>query len=156
MSAAAVLSSSKVVTSFCFRHQRSAAPSYSARLFFSSSPDYATSYETWHNNRLTDYYQSEQRRQHRLVNGDGTHCNRGSANSTSSHAVINLDNHSNDNAHHSHYVSNSPLEGPRTSVLMELSDRVGALHDVLKYLCVQYFSLSLSLSLGLFHFSSFF
>lgn len=29
--------------------------------------------------------------------------------------------------------SGSPVEGPRTSVLMELPDRVGALHDVLKY-----------------------
>jgi len=45
-----------------------------------------------------------------------------------SHAVINMAGSVNDNN-----SNNSPLEGPRTSVLMELNDRVGALHDVLKY-----------------------
>ena len=71
----------------------------------SSSPDYLN-YETWHR----DNYEHQ-------------HLNNGS-------------NHYNHSLGIQHGVSlnqGKVTELPRTSVLMELSDRVGALHDVLKY-----------------------
>jgi hypothetical protein len=76
----------------------------------SSSPDYLN-YETWHR----DNYE---------------HHNHGK--------VLQNGHHLNDNGRYAnHFQGNhlgKPTELPRTSVLMELSDRVGALHDVLKYL----------------------
>ena len=76
----------------------------------SSSPDYLN-YETWHR-------------------GNYEHHGK----------VLHNGHHLNDNGRYAnHFQGNhlgKPTELPRTSVLMELSDRVGALHDVLKYLWV--------------------
>jgi hypothetical protein len=80
---------------------------------FSTSPDYANSYYE------TSSWQHADNNTDSGING-------------SSHAVINLAT-SNKNDTPSPSSSTSPIEGPRTSVLMELPDRVGALHDVLKY-----------------------
>ena len=97
--------------------------------FFSCSPDYATYDTSWQ-----DPQNLQQQNNQQSFNG-GNGINNGNT-----HAVIkNLAGQEFahlDNSHH-HVVNssnkNSPLEGPRTSVLMELPDRVGALHDVLKY-----------------------
>ena len=80
-----------------------ASRSNSKRLF-STSPDYLN-YETWHR----DNYQHT------------------SANSNNE-ALLNGQHDGSTNKQ-----QQSQLEMPRTSVLMELSDNVGALHDVLKY-----------------------
>lgn len=96
--------------------QRSSFPAALTSSSFSSSPDY-TNYETWHDHRFDDHHLDIMKRQQYYVNGGH-----------GSHAVINMAGSVNDNN-----SNNSPLEGPRTSVLMELNDRVGALHDVLKY-----------------------
>ena len=105
----------------------------SCHQFFSSSPDYHATHDT------SSWQQNGAAHQPYFSNNNG-------ASNDSSHAVIKnlaeqefarLDN----NSHHHHHQgvnynnnnNNSPLEGPRTSVLMELTDRVGALHDVLKY-----------------------
>lgn len=109
--------------------QRSFFPAASAGLLTSSSsscwksssPDYIN-YETWHAHRLDDHQTFQQRQQQYVHGGHGSHAvmNNNRINHSNSHPVNLVDN-------------NSPLEGPRTSVLMELNDRVGALHDVLKY-----------------------
>ncbi len=95
--------------------------------FFSSSPDYANTLDnSWHDSHNI---------QQPYLNGGNHHASNGS----DDHLVIkNLAGQEFahlDNSHHgvNYNNNNSPLEGPRTSVLMELDDRVGALHDVLKY-----------------------
>lgn len=93
--------------------------------FFSSSPDYASA---THDHSWQQYPKDIQQP---YLNGGNHHDN------GSDHLVIkNLAGQEFahlDNSHHGVNNNNSPLEGPRTSVLMELPDRVGALHDVLKY-----------------------
>ena len=74
--------------------------------FFSTSPDY-TNYETWHK----DNYEDAEQHNNILDN----------TNLSSSSLLPNQQEALNP-------------EGPRTSVLMELTDRVGALHDVLRFL----------------------
>jgi len=92
--------------------------------FYSSSPDYATYDTSWQD--------PQNLQQQQYFNGGGN-----VNNNSNSHAVIkNLAGQEFahlDNSHHDFVNNNNPLEGPRTSVLMELPDRVGALHDVLKY-----------------------
>eukprot|EP00956_Cyclotella_meneghiniana_P024551 scaffold49424_cov30-Cyclotella_meneghiniana.AAC.4 len=81
-----------------------ASRSNSKRLF-STSPDYLN-YETWHR----DNYQH-------------------TSAAANNEALLNGQHDGNTNKQQ----QQSQLEIPRTSVLMELSDNVGALHDVLKY-----------------------
>ena len=75
--------------------------------FFSTSPDY-TNYETWHR---SNYEDAEHQQQQYDVSTKAA-----SMTATASAA------------------SAFNPEGPRTSVLMELTDSVGALHDVLRFL----------------------
>ena len=79
---------------------------HDASNFFSTSPDY-TNYETWHK----DNYEDAEQHNNILSN----------TNLSSSSLLPNQQEALNP-------------EGPRTSVLMELTDRVGALHDVLRFL----------------------
>ena len=81
---------------------------YAASYFFSTSPDY-TNYETWHK----DNYEDAEQHENILSN----------TNVLSSLSSSLLPNQPEANP-----------DGPRTSVLMELTDRVGALHDVLRFL----------------------
>ena len=86
--------------------------------YFSTSPDY-TNYESWHKNN----YEDESHTTTAMNNA----------------SITNLDILQNNFDENSSSSSNStkfnhPVEGPRTSVLMELTDRVGALHDVLRFL----------------------
>ena len=84
---------------------------YAASYFFSTSPDY-TNYETWHK----DNYEDAEQHENILSNTNVL-----SSSSSSSSSLL----------------PNQPEanpDGPRTSVLMELTDRVGALHDVLRFL----------------------
>ena len=76
--------------------------------FFSTSPDY-TNYETWHRSNYEDA-------EHQQQQYDVSTKNAASMTATASAA------------------SAFNPEGPRTSVLMELTDSVGALHDVLRFL----------------------
>ena len=78
-----------------------------ARAGLSTSPDYHT-YETWHHNS------------YETIDGP--------VNGLSSIRPIGQ-NFTDENP-----TMQQLAEDPRTSVLMELTDRVGALHDVLKYL----------------------
>ena len=84
---------------------------------FSTSPDY-TNYESWHKNN----YEGQ------------------SHTTTAMNTTLNLDilqNNLDENSSNNSTTAakfNHPVEGPRTSVLMELTDRVGALHDVLRFL----------------------
>ena len=79
---------------------------HDASNFFSTSPDY-TNYETWHK----DNYEDAEQHNNILSN----------TNVSSSSLLPNQQEALNP-------------DGPRTSVLMELTDRVGALHDVLRFL----------------------
>ena len=78
----------------------------SCKLLLSTSPDYLN-YETWHR----DNYQH-------------------AAASNNAREMLNGQHHDGNVMKHQQH---NQLEIPRTSVLMELSDNVGALHDVLKY-----------------------
>ena len=78
-----------------------------ASYFFSTSPDY-TNYETWHK----DNYEDAEQHNNILSN---TSLSSSSSLLPNQQEALNPD-------------------GPRTSVLMELTDRVGALHDVLRFL----------------------
>ena len=75
-----------------------------SKRLFSTSPDYLN-YETWHRD---NYQHASANNNEALLNGQ--------------HDVST-----------NKKQQQSQLEMPRTSVLMELSDNVGALHDVLKY-----------------------
>ena len=77
--------------------------------FFSTSPDY-TNYETWHR---SNYEDAEHQQQQYDVSTKAASMTASSAASAA--------------------LAFNP-EGPRTSVLMELTDSVGALHDVLRFL----------------------
>lgn len=79
---------------------------HDASYFFSTSPDY-TNYETWHKDNYEDAEQ---------------HNN-----------ILNNTNVSSSSLLPNQQEALNP-DGPRTSVLMELTDRVGALHDVLRFL----------------------
>ena len=79
---------------------------HDASNFFSTSPDY-TNYETWHKDNFEDAEQ---------------HNN-----------ILNNTNVSSSSLLPNQQEALNP-DGPRTSVLMELTDRVGALHDVLRFL----------------------
>lgn len=79
---------------------------HDASNFFSTSPDY-TNYETWHKDNYEDAEQ---------------HNN-----------ILNNTNVSSSSLLPNQQEALNP-DGPRTSVLMELTDRVGALHDVLRFL----------------------
>jgi len=86
-------------------------------VLLSTSPDY-TNYESWHKNNYEDHE---------------------SHTTTAMNNTPNLDilqNNFDENCSNSTTTTkfNHPVEGPRTSVLMELTDRVGALHDVLRFL----------------------
>ena len=106
----------------------------SCHQFFSSSPDYHATHDTssWQQNGAAHqpYFnniEASNDSTHAVIkNLAGQEFARLDNNSHHHHGSVNLNYNSNHN-------SNSPLEGPRTSVLMELTDRVGALHDVLKY-----------------------
>ena len=80
---------------------------HDASNFFSTSPDY-TNYETWHK----DNYEDAEQHNNIL---DNTNLSSSSSLLPNQQEALNP-------------------EGPRTSVLMELTDRVGALHDVLRFL----------------------
>ena len=79
----------------------------SCKLLLSTSPDYLN-YETWHR----DNYQHA---------------------AASNNARETLNGRHHDGNVMKQQQQHNQLEIPRTSVLMELSDNVGALHDVLKY-----------------------
>jgi hypothetical protein len=85
-------------------------------LYFSTSPDY-TNYESWHKNNYEDE----------------SHTTTAMNNTNLDILQNNLDENSRSSST-SAAKFNHPVEGPRTSVLMELTDRVGALHDVLRFL----------------------
>jgi hypothetical protein len=96
--------------------------------FMSTSPDYVN-YETWHRKNYEDGIRS------------GLHVTNGEHhsqewNSKGKHGANFNIPHNSTNAleWNSGTQSSNVADLPRTSVLMELSDRVGALHDVLKYL----------------------
>jgi len=95
---------------------------------FSTSPDYLN-YETWHRNNYEDALRTSSTHHYDKVIT-------GSVNDNSRWQDISVSTvkswHANATAN-SNYNNKALLELPRTSVLMELSDRVGALHDVLKY-----------------------
>ena len=86
-------------------------------LYFSTSPDY-TNYESWHKNNYED---------------ESHHTTTAMNNTNLDILQNNLDENSRSSST-SAAKFNHPVEGPRTSVLMELTDRVGALHDVLRFL----------------------
>lgn len=95
---------------------------------FSSSPD-NLNYERWHRNDNEDAPRTYSTHQYdKVFSGSindsktlqDTSVSTGKSWHANATAKSNVDN-------------NALLELPRTSVLMELSDRVGALHDVLKY-----------------------
>jgi hypothetical protein len=89
----------------------------------SASPDY-TNYETWHRNNYEDP-------PHQRLHYHHDEANTSHVNGSHRHQLHGLHNHLNARS----TIVNAPSHDglPRTSVLMELSDRVGALHDVLKY-----------------------
>ena len=118
--------------------------------FFSTSPDY-TNYETWHR---TNYEDAEHQHNalsthhppchppHKnnihLIRPGGGGLDDANNNIHSINGWPTLEHHhhrtaDNENTEHHPWL---PLgtELPRTSVLMELTDRVGALHDVLRFL----------------------
>lgn len=80
----------------------------SCKLLLSTSPDYLN-YETWHRDNYQHAAASNNDRE--MLNGQ----------------------HHDGNVMKQQQQKHNQLEIPRTSVLMELSDNVGALHDVLKY-----------------------
>ena len=85
-------------------------------VLFSTSPDY-TNYESWHKNNYEDE----------------SHTTTTAMNNTNLDILQNnLDENSSNSTTAAKF--NHPVEGSRTSVLMELTDRVGALHDVLRFL----------------------
>jgi len=87
-------------------------------VLLSTSPDY-TNYESWHKKN----YEDESHTATTAMNASITNLQNNfiqDENSSSSSTTAAKFNH--------------PVEGPRTSVLMELTDRVGALHDVLRFL----------------------
>ena len=94
----------------------------------STSPDYLN-YETWHRNNYEDALRTPSTHHYDKVITGSVNDNRRWRDTSvstvnSSHADATAKSNSDNKA---------LLELPRTSVLMELSDRVGALHDVLKY-----------------------
>ena len=87
-------------------------------VLFSTSPDY-TNYESWHKNNYEDE----------------SHTTTAMNNISSTNLDILQNNFDENSSSSSNSIKfNHPVEGPRTSVLMELTDRVGALHDVLRFL----------------------
>lgn len=85
-------------------------------VLLSTSPDY-TNYESWHKNNYED--ESHNNTTTNNTNLDILQNNFQDENSSNSTTAAKF---------------NHPVEGPRTSVLMELTDSVGALHDVLRFL----------------------
>ena len=84
-------------------------------VLLSTSPDY-TNYESWHKNNYEDESHTT------------------TANNTNLDILQNNFQDENSSSSSNSTKFNHPVEGPRTSVLMELTDRVGALHDVLRFL----------------------
>jgi len=97
---------------------RSAAVTHNLTTYFSTSPDY-TNYETWHRDNYEDPTGSGP------VNGSPVFL----SNNDSLNVHFQRDNTARNNINSTAFYP----EGPRTSVLMELSDGVGALHNVLRF-----------------------
>ena len=85
-------------------------------LYLSTSPDY-TNYESWHKNNYEDESHTATAMNASITNLQNNFSQDENSSSSSNSTKF-----------------NNPVEGPRTSVLMELTDRVGALHDVLRFL----------------------
>mmetsp|Transcript_17904 Transcript_17904/g.32360 ORF Transcript_17904/g.32360 Transcript_17904/m.32360 type:complete len:124 (-) Transcript_17904:366-737(-) len=98
---------------------RPAAATQNLTTYFSTSPDY-TNYETWHRDNYEDPTGSGP------VNGSPVFL----SNNDSLNVYFQRDNTARNDINSTAFHP----EGPRTSVLMELSDGVGALHNVLRFL----------------------